>query len=78
MSVLNNEVIDSLEEMQEHVSYSNYDDESISDDYSSCRGTCSGSCSGDCDNSCAGTCDSGCSGGCEYSCSGSCEFISGL
>lgn len=82
MSVLYDEMMDSLEEIQEHISESNYDGSSFDENSYGCRGTCSGgcsgSCSGECDSSCAGSCESGCSGGCEYSCSGTCEFISGL
>lgn len=81
MSILYDEMMDSLESVQEQTSYSHYDSSSNSDSYG-CRGTCSGgcsySCAGDCDNSCAGVCEEGCRGSCEESCTGSCEYISGL
>lgn len=78
MSVLFDELMNSLEEIQEQVSHSHNGDSTSTEDYYSCHDTCSGSCSGDCEDSCAGTCDSGCRGSCEESCSGSCENISYL
>ena len=82
MSILSDELIDSLCGFQNNsLSYdsdNNVEACNISGCRGTCAGSCSGSCAGDCEHSCSGDCDGGCRGGCEESCQGGCEYISGL
>lgn len=62
MSLLNNEITESLKSIKKECESSNFDEIYYA---------CGCGCTGNCGQSCAGGCETGCSGNCGRSCSGS-------